>query len=101
MMRLPLFGIASVVIGILMAPAEVSAKKSGSGQVSDKVKEPAKIEQPNIARTTAKTKGKKGQTKYITIKMDNPTIRVGRSIQVSLRDHIGPVGLLLAIECSS
>jgi hypothetical protein len=74
MMRLPFFGIASVVIGILMAPAEVSAKKSGSGQASGKVKEPAKIEQPNIARTTAKTKGKTGKTEYMTIKMDNPTI---------------------------
>jgi hypothetical protein len=75
MMRLPLFGIASVAIGILiLAPAEVSAKKAGSGQASGKVKEPAKIEQPNLARTTAKKKGTKGQTEYMTIKMDNPTV---------------------------
>jgi hypothetical protein len=75
MMRLPLFVIASVVIGILiLAPAEVSAKKTGSGQASGKVKEPAKLEQPNLARTTAKKKGTKGQTEYMTIKMDNPTI---------------------------
>jgi len=74
MMRLPLFGIASVLIGILVAPAEVSAKKSGSGQTGSTVKESAKIEQPNLARTTAKKKGTKGQTEYMTIKMDNPTI---------------------------
>jgi len=43
MMRI--FGIASVVIGILVvAPAEVSAKKTGSAQTSGKAKEPAKIE---------------------------------------------------------
>jgi len=70
MMRI--FGIASVVIGILVvAPAEVSAKKTGSAQTSGKAKEPAKIEQPNLA---AKKKGTKGQTEYMTIKMDNPTI---------------------------
>ena len=73
MMRLPLFGIASVVIGILiLVPAEVSAKKNSSGQASGKTKEPAKIEQPNL-KTTAKKKGTKGQ-EYMTIKMDNPTI---------------------------
>jgi hypothetical protein len=74
-MRLPLFGIASVAIGILiLAPAEVSAKKTGSAQASGKVKEPAKIEQPNLASTTPKKKGTKGQTEYMTIKMDNPTV---------------------------
>ena len=74
MMRRPRFGIASIVIGILiLTPVEVSAKKAGSGQASGKTKESAKIEQPNL-RTAAKKKGTKGQTEYMTIKMDNPTI---------------------------